>query len=95
MLEEPARGDTACKPLGLGQADHKGRKLFENLLVREFLADSNQGASSLFSNNGLIRLGQLLQQGQVNNFVIVVDTGVANLLRNREEHFIVLIIDQC
>jgi hypothetical protein len=62
-VEKLARGHTASEPFGLGQADNEGSEEVLDFSVGEGLADADEGAGGLLTNNSLVRLGKLFEEG--------------------------------
>lgn len=65
-----------------------------NLSVGELLADGDEGADGLLTNDGLVRLGQLLEQVEVEGLVGVKFPDLTEFLSNSEKYLIILLVSE-
>ena len=95
MVEEGTGTDSASEPLSLSKANHQWAEDVLELLIGKILANFGQRFRGLFTYYGLVRLGKSFQEGQETRFVWVQLPNIAQFFCNSEEHFVVLVLNQC
>jgi hypothetical protein len=91
-VEEEGDGrDSACEPLGLGQADDERAEHILHLIVAQALRGSRKGLSSLLTDYGLVLIGKFFEKRKEDSLVRTKGPDTAELFCDSEKHLVVLI----